>query len=76
MSRTGNTPIEIPDGIEVTLKDTNVIVKDKSGEKQFEFSKDLNVSIENKQILIKPKEINKKTKMIWGTTRSIIKSII
>ena len=59
MSRTGNTPIEIPDGIEVTLKDTNIIVKDKSGEKQFEFSKDLNVSIENKLILIKPKEINK-----------------
>ena len=76
MSRTGNTPIEIPDGIEVILKDTNVIVKDKSGEKQFEFSKDLNVSIENKQILIKPKEINKKTKMIWGTTRSLLNSII
>ena len=30
MSRTGNTPIEIPDGIEVTLKDTNIIVKDKN----------------------------------------------
>ena len=76
MSRTGNIPIEIPDGIEVILKETNIIVKDKSGEKQFEFSKDLNVSIENKQILIKPKEINKKTKMIWGTTRSLLNSII
>ena len=38
MSRTGNTPIEIPEGIEVTLKETNIIVKDKSGEKQFELS--------------------------------------
>tara|TARA_B100001167_G_C16588736_1_gene220410 strand:- start:57 stop:590 length:534 start_codon:yes stop_codon:yes gene_type:complete len=76
MSRTGNTPIEIPEGIEVTLKETNIIVKDKSGEKQFEFSKDLIVSIENKQILIKPKEINKKTKMIWGTTRSLLNNII
>ena len=30
MSRTGNTPIEIPEGIEVTLKETNIIVKDKN----------------------------------------------
>ena len=41
MSRTGNMPIEIPDGIDVTLNETNIIVKDKSGEKQFKFSKDL-----------------------------------
>jgi len=76
MSRTGNMPIEIPDGIDVTLNETNITVKDKSGEKQFKFSKDLIVSIENKQILIKPKELNKKTKMIWGTTRSLLNSII
>ena len=76
MSRIGNMPIEIPDGIDVTLNETNIIVKDKSGEKQFKFSKDLIVSIENKQILIKPKELNKKTKMIWGTTRSVLNSII
>ena len=45
MSRTGNMPIEIPDGIDVTLSDSNVIVKDKSGEKNFKFSKDLTISI-------------------------------
>ena len=76
MSRTGNTPIEIPDGIDVTLSETNITVKDNSGEKQFKFSKDLIISIENKKILIKPKELNKKTKMIWGTTRSLLNSLI
>ena len=76
MSRTGNIPIEIPDGIDVTLNETNITVKDNSGEKQFKFSKDLIISIENKKILIKPKELNKKTKMIWGTTRSLLNSLI
>ena len=76
MSRTGNIPIEIPDGIDVTLNEQNITVKDKSGEKQFKLPNDLIVSIENKQILIKPKELNKKTKMIWGTTRSLLNSII
>ena len=76
MSRTGNIPIEIPDGIDVTLSETNITVKHNSEEKQFKFSKDLIISIENKKILIKPKELNKKTKMIWGTTRSLLNSII
>ena len=76
MSRVGNTPIEIPDGIDVTLNEENITVKNKSGEKKFKLSNDLIVSIENKQILIKPKELNKKTKMIWGTTRSLLNSII
>ena len=76
MSRTGNVPIEIPDGIDVTLSETNITVKHNSGEKQLKFSKDLIISIENKKILIKPKELNKKTKMIWGTTRSLLNSII
>ena len=62
MSRTGNIPIEIPDGIDVTLSETNITVKHNSGEKQFKFSKDLIISIENKKILIKPKELNKKQK--------------
>jgi large subunit ribosomal protein L6 len=76
MSRTGNIPIEIPEGIDVTLSETNITVKYNSGEKQFKFSKDLIISIEKKKILIKPKELNKKTKMIWGTTRSLLNSII
>ena len=41
MSRTGNIPIEIPEGIDVTLSETNITVKYNSGEKQFKFSKDL-----------------------------------
>ncbi len=76
MSRTGNAPIEIPDGIDVTLNDSKIVVKNKTGEKQFKFSNDLVVSIENKQILIKPKDLNKTTKMIWGTTRSLLNSMI
>ena len=78
MSRTGNAPIKIPEGIDVTLHESHVTVKGNSGETEFKFSKDLNLVIENKEILIKPKEkeINKKTKMMWGTTRSLLNNII
>ena len=76
MSRIGNLPIDIPEGIEVSINDLNLIIKGKTGEQKFNFSKDLSVSIENKQILVKVKTVNKKTKMIWGTTRSLINNII
>ena len=76
MSRTGNIPIEIPEGIDVSLNDTNIIVKDKSGEKNFKFSKNLDISIKDKKIVITPKENSIKTKQIWGTTRSLINNII
>jgi len=52
MSRTGNIPIEIPEGVDVSLNERNVIVKDKSGEKKFKFSQKLEVTIENKQIVM------------------------
>ena len=76
MSRTGNTPIEIPEGINVSLNDSNIVVKNNSGEKQLKFSKNLEITIEKNQILIKPKDTNKKTKMIWGTTRSLLNNLI
>ena len=58
MSRTGNTPIEIPEGINVSLNDSNIVVKNNSGEKQLKFSKNLEITIEKNQILIKPKDTN------------------
>ena len=76
MSRIGILPIDIPNGIEVSVNDLNLIVKSQTGEQKLNFSKDLSISIENKQILVKAKTVNKKTKMIWGTTRSLINNII
>jgi len=76
MSKTGNLPIDIPDGIDVSINDLNIIIKAKTGEQKLNFSKDLSISVEDKKILIKAKTINKKTKMIWGTTRSLINNII
>ena len=43
MSRTGNMPIEIPDGIDVTLNEENITVKNKSGEKKFKTKKTLSI---------------------------------
>ena len=76
MSRTGNMPIEIPDGIDVTLSETNITVKHNSGEKQFKFSKDLIISIENKKILIKPKELNKKTAVLKQDLEPFVERIM
>ena len=76
MSRTGNVPIDIPEGVEVVKDNLNLIIKGKSGEKKFTHHKDLDIAIDGKKITVKAKNDNKKTKMIWGTTRSILNSLI
>ena len=76
MSRTGNIPINIPDDINISINDTNLIIKDKTGEQKLNYSNKLTISIKDKQLIIQPKKIDKKTKMIWGTTRSLLNNII
>ena len=76
MSRVGNIPINIPDGVEVIKDNLNLIIKGKNGEKKFTHHKDLDITIEGKKISINAKNDNKKTKMIWGTTRSLLNSLI
>ena len=76
MSRTGNTPITIPEGIEIKINENDLLVKGKNLEKKFNISKVLDVSVKDKMIVIKPKSVTKKTKMIWGTTRSLINNTI
>ena len=43
MSRTGNAPIKIPEGIDVTLHESHVTVKGNSGETEFKFSKEQSI---------------------------------
>ena len=45
MSRIGKKPIEIPSGVEATLKEGTIEVKGALGSRYFDFSEKLNVTI-------------------------------
>lgn len=76
MSRIGLQPIEIPEGVEVELKDSVVTVKGKNGELTRTISPLINIEIEDNIINVVRKNEQKKSRMIHGTTRSLINNMI
>ena len=76
MSRIGKKPIEIPTGVEATLKECTIEVKGALGSRSFDFSEKLNVDIIDQSISVKPKNLEKETRQLWGMSRSQIANIV
>lgn len=76
MSRTGLNPIEIPQGVEVTLDGTTVKVKGPKGELSKEISDAIHVKIEENTIYVERSSDTKEQRSLHGTTRSLIANMV
>jgi large subunit ribosomal protein L6 len=76
MSRIGKQPIQIPEGVQIEVKDGEIKVKGPKGELSFEIKPEINIEIEGNQLKVVPKTETKKTKALWGLTRSIIFNLV
>lgn len=71
MSRTGNNPIAIPEGVTVEVKEDIVTIKGKMGELSQEFS-EVAIKVEDGQIYITRPSDSKEHKAKHGLYRSLI----
>ena len=76
MSRIGKKPIEIPSGVEASLKEGAIEVKGALGTRYFNISEKLKVDIAEKSITVVPKDLEKETRQLWGMSRSQIANIV
>jgi len=72
MSRVGKKPISIPEGVEVKIEIDKVIIKGPKGELQKEVRPEIKVEVKDEKIFITPKIKTKKTKAVWGLTRTLL----
>lgn len=75
MSRIGNSPVTIPDGVAVSLNDNVITVKGKLGELHQEI-KDINVKVEDNEVILeRPSEL-KDHKSKHGLYRALIQNMV
>ena len=76
MSRIGRKPINIPEGVEVGLKGTNVNVKGKLGELSFEHRPTVSIEIKENIIYVSRENDDKKNCELHGLTRALVQNMI
>ena len=76
MSRIGERKISIPDGVTVSVNGNVVDVKGPKGELNYEFSKLVNVLVEDGIVLTKQIKPSQEANMMQGTTNSLISNMI
>ena len=78
MSKIGKKKILIPSDVKVTLNSDLIEIVGPKGNKKIDFDKkvfDVDIK-ENKELFIKPKNLNDEVKKFWGMKRSLINSAI
>jgi large subunit ribosomal protein L6 len=76
MSRVGKNPVSIPSGVEINLTAKELHVKGKLGNLSLSIHDTVTVEMENESLLVKIKEDNKQSRMMWGTTRNLINNMV
>ena len=76
MSRIGNNPIAIPEGVTISLQGTVVTVKGKLGELSQEIDTSINVTIADDTIAFSRKSDDKEHRAKHGLYRSLVANLI
>ena len=76
MSRIGNKPITVPEGVEVSIADKTITVKGPKGTLTKEFHKNMNVTLDGNVIKISRPDDEPGNKSLHGLTRTLINNMI
>ena len=76
MSRIGKNPVSIPSGVEVQLADGVMTAKGKLGELQLSVDENVDVTVEDNEITVRPIGDSKRARQMWGTTRSLVDNLV
>jgi large subunit ribosomal protein L6 len=77
MSRIGNAPITIPEGVEINVSDDNVVtVKGKLGELSENINSSIKVSVHNSELSLSRPNDEKQLRSLHGLYRALINNMV
>jgi large subunit ribosomal protein L6 len=76
MSRVGKYPVPLPAGVQLTLAGRFLKAKGKLGELSLELTEFVDVEIGTDQVSVSPKGVDRRARVLWGTTRSLVEGMV
>jgi large subunit ribosomal protein L6 len=76
MSRIGNAPIELPQGVEVTVKGNTVHVKGPKGELERETRPEIDIDVKDGQVVFTRSSEEKQIRAYHGLTRALVANMV
>lgn len=77
MSKIGKRPIEIPNGVTVTVEEGNAVtVKGSKGELKQSFGREVGIEVKENEIIVTPIKDHRKFYAAWGLVRALLANMI
>ena len=76
MSRVGKNPVTIPQGVTVDVAGGVATVKGKLGTLTLPITKEVDVSVQDGKVLVKPVNETGRSRVMWGTTRANLRNMV
>ena len=76
MSRVGKNPVVLPEGVTCQLNGQEITIKGKQGELYALFSKEVAVTFDNNEVLVRPADDSKQARMLLGTWKNRIRNMV
>jgi large subunit ribosomal protein L6 len=76
MSRVGKYPVSVPAGVQVALQGKTFVAKGKLGELKLDLVDEVDVKVDGNQVAVSPKGEDRRSRTMWGTTRSLINGMV
>ena len=76
MSRVGKNPVSIPQGVTVDVAGGVATVKGKLGTLKLPITKEVEVSVKDGKVWVKPVQENTQSRVLWGTTRANLRNMV
>lgn len=76
MSRVGKAPVAVPKGVTVEIAGRNVTARGKLGQLSVTLDEEVSAELADDRIVVKPRDLSKRSRMVWGLSRNLIKNIV
>jgi len=76
MSRIGQKPVAIPQGVTVTIAKNQLMVKSSQAELSQSIPPGIQVKLQDNQVIVTQKAASRRTKALYGLTRSLIANMV